>query len=146
MSSDASHPSPKDCRDAFHPSAARYRRFDSIYVGLRVVATVSILLALVVPHPLKSWMIGVVILCLVLTPLGWLLTPSLRCPACMGDTAQRSFGRHCPECGGCLRHRGSLQGPECSSCGKGYWSARKGRGYLIHYCTHCGAGLDDQGV
>jgi predicted RNA-binding Zn-ribbon protein involved in translation (DUF1610 family) len=55
------------------------------------------------------------------------------------------IGQFCPECGASALKEGWL-GEKCTACGKSLTRGRNGRHYKIHYCTWCGAHVDDKGV
>lgn len=67
------------------------------------------------------------------------------CPACKRRST-RPFGAFCPECGSrSLQPETALLCSQCRSCG---CDLRRGksRRYKVHYCTHCGLHLDDNGL
>jgi hypothetical protein len=134
-----------DFRDAFRAPAERSRRYMRIGYFVLGLGFLFILSGFVLPKAYLPYEAGGFITC-------WLTLPILAykcslpdCPACHNALDQR-LGSFCPECGArALSSGGLFRAPQCSSCGRAMYR-RKGRGYKIRACTHCGVMLDEKGL
>ncbi len=132
-------------REAFRPSARRYRRVGRIELGIFSAAIGFVLLGMMLPKPLSGWMLAGFMTCWCAILATFLLSPSLACPAC-ANKLEQGFGPFCPECGaGALGPAGFFRAPHCAACGRDMRRG-KGRHYRIRACTHCGLWLDDKGL
>jgi len=81
-----------------------------------------------------------------------LFMPTLFCPGC-NEHLDKRLGVCCPECGTAnikseywSWKRFCHLPPQCSNCKKKLIKGIRSRRYVICYCTHCGAHVDDQGM
>jgi len=74
-------------------------------------------------------------------------TPKLNCPVCR-KKADSKLERFCPECGHATitEPKEFWSWPKCRTCGKQLIQAKGTTRYLICFCTHCSAHLDDKGL
>ncbi len=136
----------KDLREEFKPTAEEYRRISAIlkwpiYIGFAFWALFFVPKLKVYAFPGFAFcLVGALII-----SLFWL--PKLICPGCGGNMDQQyqKLGTFCPECGEATVKKGWLL-PKCTACGKSLARGRGGRNFKIHYCTWCGARVDNEGV
>jgi ribosomal protein S27AE len=70
----------------------------------------------------------------------------LLCPSC-ANAVDAGIDRFCPTCGSDEIHRGLISRTTCGRCHSSLFRRRHGtRCYAIHFCTHCDAYLDRNGL
>lgn len=139
----------RDLREEFRPIVARFRPRRLTYLVCTLIAVPTGLVGLA-SAGILPWAL-IILLFFPLTLVLVMLGPRLRCPACSGDVSATDI--HCPECGASpLKEewsRGGVGGTrrvhDCDGCGKRIRHGAR-HNFRTHYCTHCGAFLDDVGV
>jgi hypothetical protein len=125
------------------PLLERYHWRKHIAQGFLLTFLGSMVLAMFFPqHSMYIMGVGLIV--------GWFpgILISSRLPICPGceKYPDRPFGQYCPECGSrALQPETVFHSALCYSCGH---AMRRGKtkGYTIHYCTHCGLHLDEDGL
>ena len=109
------------------------------------VIGLACVLATFTPHSLTfSLVFGGFALLWIFALWAFVLTRSLRCPACKHQLI--TLGAFCPECGHpSLTQSGWFGSRSCGHCGKSL-SVGKRRNYKIKACSHCGVVLYEQGL
>lgn len=142
----------RDFRTEFKPTADEYRRVSKfLMMGFLLLIPFGIL-AWKVPG-FRAIGIAGFAMCIAAPLIGSLVwLPKLICPGCQkrldqnpGFLGRAGIGDFCPECGAAAVKRGWFY-PKCMSCGKALSRGRNGRNFKIHYCTWCGAHVDDKGL
>jgi len=122
----------------------RARRYSRIIVASCMV--LGFCLAIWAPNPRQIysifvWLGGWFIYSMLMGTWG-----SVSCPTCGKSTTEKSIKAFCPVCGAENLKAKIFSLGRCPSCHPSPVSTRGPRNYLIHFCTHCGAHLDDTGV
>jgi hypothetical protein len=130
-----------DQRQAFKPILAAYRRNVKIFFLCFFAGLLTVFTACALRMRQSRLLGGFFLLCAVVGFITRLRCPRLICPACSADTCSH-IDHYCPECGSShLTDRSIIFGTRCSGCGK----QLKNGSYTIHFCTNCGAYLDEKG-
>jgi rRNA maturation endonuclease Nob1 len=139
-----------DARGDFEATASMYRRRKT-QVSFALLPLVAVWIVLVLYRAPAALMIITFVGILTVGFLSDRMLPELTCPACKLD-ANCEPVRFCPECGASdLQKKGQdkyfLAWPRCRGCGKALRIGKGGRRqYRIHFCTRCGAYLDEEGI
>jgi ribosomal protein L37AE/L43A len=153
-SSDPFPTSGPDVRVRFAPTAKAYRRVCFISRASIILVFLFVLIGVRLSESVQTiFLIAYAVFSVVLI----ILAPRLKCPACQLPLAGRMgngvISVFCPECGSSdikPSHGSFLRlyyfPGQCRSCNKKFWRAMGNPYYKIHFCTHCNAHVDDEGV
>lgn len=114
----------------------------AFWAAILVLVTVATLRP---PHgnAVVGFIIALVLVRGLLDPI-WL---PIKCPSCKQNAASK-INKFCPYCGSTdIEAPNFITGRrKCRSCGSNLYRGKRGRAYLIRFCTNCGAKVDSKGV
>jgi len=143
----------RDLRSQFSPIANSFRRHRSrslCFLGVLAVAALGLILLEYRALGGLTFILGYIAFAIYAAR-----SPQLMCPGCSRNVDIARLEGYCPQCGApeSIPRRNVLTPPwnknypKCSKCETKFNAGRAGkRIYRVHFCTHCGAFIDEHGV
>ena len=128
----------------FKPSVDLYQQKLVKFILSVMAGILCVGISLLLPEFLMKWVAIPGIGFIVLSLLIFFTLPTLKCPACSGET-DNGFDTFCPACGSNHLRVSRLLGTHCDACNRTMGSYKYSN-YPIRYCTHCGVLVNRKGV